>query len=183
MKLIFATSDLAGSKLIRWTLGEDCSHMAVCFDDRANGSGIVFESIAGGAKLLWFGEFKKHRRVIHALSFKDTLTLEEEEAIYQGMLARYSGQSYDWAAMAFWVWHGLILWRIFGKSLPKKNAWAKSGYNLCTGLAAGVPWVDAWAKKYSIDLEMVGPQQLYRALLASGHFQDEQPWCDAQRAS
>jgi len=179
VKLLFVKSNKIGSRLIRWTLKEDCSHFAVCFDDEANGSGIAFESIPSGAKLSWFGAFRRTHTLVHALSFKTPMPLRDEEDIYLGMLSQYSNQGYDFRALAFWIF-AAIAWRVFGISLPNKNPWAVAGFNLCTGLAGGVKWIDQWAKASKIDLEMIGPQDLYSRLLRTGYFVDEADWCEVQ---
>lgn len=186
MKLLFVSSKLIGSRLIRWALKDDCSHFAVCFDEKerleTRGSGIVFHSEASGAKLEWFGEFRKTHHIVSALSFKTPVTALDEESIYQGMLETYSGQGYDFKALAFWIWRG-ALWRAFGVPLPAKNRWAVNGYSLCTGLAGGVKWIRAWAKDRGIDLEMIGPGELHRRLESTGYFVEERDWCYLQNLS
>jgi len=183
VKLLFVRSNKIGSRIIRWALRDDVSHFAVCFDEKerleTRGSGIVFHSEATGAKLEWMGEFIKSHQFVHALSFKTPVTGLDEESIYQGMLETYSGQGYDFKALAFWIWRG-ILWRGFGRPLPAKNLWAVNGYNLCTGVAGGVKWIRAWAKDRGIDLEMIGPGELHRRLEQTGYFAEEREWCTLQ---
>jgi len=176
MKLLFTKSNGIGSRLIRWTLREDCSHLAICFDEWASGSGIVFESTSRGTSLSWFIEWRKHQTVIHALEFSPNLTLQEEEELYLDLLKTYSGIKYDWGTLTFWAWRG-FLWRFFGVKLPKKDQWAVDGYNLSTGLAKGVGWIKKWAEENHIDLELIGPQELYERLKASGRFSEEPFWC------
>lgn len=179
MKLLFVRSQLLGSRLIRWGLEEECSYFAICFDDQAKGSGIVFESKASGAELSWFGHFKKTHYLIHALSFNEPMDLEAEESIYQSILAQYSGQGYDWRALGYWVLQ-VIGHRLLKLPISRQNAWQQAGYNLCTGLAAGVPWIAGWAQESFIDLEMIGPESLYQRLLSTGQFNDERIWCALQ---
>lgn len=175
MKLLFVTSNLPGALFIRWGLGTDCSHFAVCFDEEAEGSGIVFHSILGGATLEWFGEFKKNHTIMHALEFKTPLTLQDEEDIYQSMLANYSGQGYDVRAFLFWVWRG-VLNKFFNVPIPNKNAWAVDGYNLCTAMSQGIKWIKQYAEEKKIDLEMISPHALHQVLLDSGYFVDSPEW-------
>ena len=177
MKLLFVKSEKFGSRLIRWGLRSDCSHFAVCFDEEKKGGGIVFHSSARGATLEWFGLFKQHYEISHALSFKTKRTLLEEEEIYLGLLSKYSGEGYDYKALLFWFFRA-VLWRFFRVPLPKENSWAVNGYNLCTGLASGIPWVKLWAEGNDVDLEMIPPHELYIRLLASGYFKSEGHWCD-----
>lgn len=179
MKLLFVKSNQIGSKLIRAGLQEDSSHFAVCFDDQAKGSGIVFESNAKGAVLSWFGHFKKTHYLVHALSFKEPMSLEAEEEIYRSMLVQYSGQGYDWRALGYWILQ-VIGNRVLGLPIAKQNVWQQAGYNLCTGLAGGIPCIAGWAKENGVDLEMIGPTSLYLRLLRSGHFDDERIWCAIQ---
>jgi hypothetical protein len=142
----------------------------------------VFHSIVGGATLEWFGLFKQHSDIKHILAFKSPLNLQDEESIYQGMLAEYSGQGYDRWAFCFWAYRA-FMWRVFGTPLPEKNDWAKAGFNLCTGLAGGIKWIKRWADENHIDLEMIEPHDLYVKLLATGYFvevkqqsDDESSW-------
>lgn len=178
MKLLFVKSNKWGSRFIRWGLGSDCSHFAVSFDDM-----IVFHSVSGGAELEWLGLFKRNYTIVHALKFKAPMPLQDEESIYQGMLAEYSGEGYDFKALLFWLWRGTLL-KFFGVPLPPKNQWSVSGYNLCTGLAGGVKWISSWAAENNIDLEMVSPHDLYTKLLDTRYFSDgipfgtEAPWVE-----
>lgn len=164
MKLLFVKSNKLGSRFIRWGLESDCSHVAISFDDT-----IVFHSVSGGATLEWLGLFTRHYEIVHSLKFKAPMILQDEEDIYQGMLAEYSGQGYDFKALAFWFYRG-ILKRFFNVPLPEKNDWAVQGYNLCTGMVGGVKWIRQWARENKIDLEMIKPHDLYQKLLATGYF-------------
>ena len=182
MKLLFVTSNRPASRLIRWGLKSDCSHFAVCFDEQAKGSGIVFHSAFGGATLEWFGTFKQHNHLVHALQFKSPMNLQDEESVYQGMLSTYSGQGYDRWAFGFWFIRAAMR-RFFGMALPPKNSWAKAGFNLCTGMAAGIKWIKVWADENKIDLEMIAPHDLKDRLVATGYFYDDRVWCDLQNTN
>lgn len=164
MKFLFVRSSKLWSKIIRWGLSSDCSHFAVCFDEEAKGSGIIFHSTFSGTKLEWFGEFKKHHTIMHAITFKSPLTLPEEENLYLHMLAKYSGQKYDFYAFLFWTWR-CLLHKLFKLPFPKKNYWAMQSMNLCTALASGVDVIEEKAKEKQIDLEMIAPHKLYELLL------------------
>ena len=179
MKLLFVTSNKPISRLIRWGLGSDCSHFVVCFDEQANGSGIVFHSVMSGATIEWFGYFKTHYTIVHALSFKSSMSLQDEESIYQGMLSQYSGQGYDQKAFWFWTIRAALK-KFFGIPLPSKNSWGKSGYNLCTGLAGGIKWIKIWAQDNGVDLEMIEPHMLHEKLVSTGYFIENKVWCGAQ---
>lgn len=183
MKLLFVRSNQIGSKIIRWTLRERASHFAICFDEEAHGSGIAFESAVFGTRLVWFQEFRKTHHIVYALSFKAHLPLQDEEDIYLSTLEQYSGQGYDYGALLFWMWRGLILWRIFGIPIPVKNLWAQKGFQLCTGLAGALKWIRCWAEEKSIDLEMISPEQLYMHLLQTGYFNDEREWVEIQNST
>ena len=184
MKLLFVTSNKIGSRLIRWGLNSDCSHFAVCFDEQARGSGIIFHSILTGCFLEWFMAFKKTHQIIHALSFKENLSLKDEEEIYRGMLSEYADHGYDRWAFAYWCYN-IIKQKLFGHKcrLPDKNAWQRSGYSLCTQLASGVPWIKRWAFGKGIDLEMISPHDLYIKLLETNNFFNEQRWVEEQNNS
>lgn len=169
MRLLFVTSNLLGARFIRWGLGTDCSHFAVCFDEDSLGRGIVFHSYGVGAQLEWLGHFQKKNITVHSLEFVAKLTLQEEEGIYKSLLSEYYGEGYDYKALLYWTWRG-ILNKFFKVPLPPKNRWAVDGYQLCTGLAKGVQVIAELAKTSGMDLEMVKPHDLYHLLLDSGFF-------------
>jgi hypothetical protein len=181
MKLLFVKANKVGSRIIRWGLKSNCSHFAVCFDEDEEGGGIVFHSYGSGPQLGWFEDFLDNYEVVYALSFKTEMPLAEEESIYKGLIRQYRKQWYDYAALCWWVWRG-ILFRFFKVPFPAKNAWSKNGYALCTALAGGFKWIDAWAKETGTDLEMIAPGTLYAALLGTGYFKDEGQWVDDMNA-
>jgi hypothetical protein len=171
MKFLTVKSNALGSRFIRWGLRAKASHFAVCFDEDSEGSGIVFHSHANGAQLEFLQEFLKKYELVRCLEFTAELTLQDEEAIYRGLLRKYASHKYDYKALLYWVWRGILL-RFFSISLPSKNAWQKKGYSLCTGLAGGIKWIESWAEEKHIDLEMISPDDLFYFLLKTGYIRE-----------
>ena len=163
MKLLFVRSQLLGSKLIRWGLRESCSHFAVEFGDL----GVVFESkLQGGAQIHKIEEFHRTHETVHTLAFTYP---QDTDAVFQTMMKKFLGDRYDFYAFFFWC-KCVLANRLFGTPIPKKNLWAKHGYNMCTELASGIEWIRLWAEATGTDLEMIGPETLYFELLRTGNF-------------
>lgn len=178
MKLLFVKATKPGSKLIRWCLKTDCSHFAICFDEDKSGQGIVFHSYGKGPQLAWLGSFIKHNEIVHALTFGNPMTLEYEEAIYKGVIGKYDGQWYDYAALFWWAWRG-FLFRFFGIPFTAKNNWAQNGFSLCTGIASGIPEIKAYCEKNCIDLEMIRPHDLKDLLISKLGYVESSDWAKA----
>jgi hypothetical protein len=158
MKFLWTTSDKVGARLIRWGLGSDCSHFAICFDEDIGG--IVFHSHGKGPQLEWLGEFLKKNHVVHALTFKTPLALMDEEDIYRKLVASYSSNRYDYPALLWWAWRGFLN-KLFGIPITKENHWQQRGMSLCTNLAGAVRWISKLVEEQGRSLEMVSPHELY----------------------
>lgn len=159
MKALFVASSHIGSRIIRWGLGEDCSHFAVCFDEDEHGGGIIFHSYGKGPQLCWMRDFLEKYTVVHALVPLVAPTLENEEAIYKGMISAHSKDKYDYFALAWWSWRAALK-KFMGVAIPPRNEWQRGNMSLCTALASGWPQVADYAKSHSIDLEMITPHEL-----------------------
>lgn len=154
MKLVFTKSNLPLSKIIRWGLEEPVSHFAVVFDDK-----IVFHSNLAGVQIDWFNNFKTKCEIVYSLDYN--LGLEKEEQIYQSILDKNVGKSYDFPGFLYFIWRGFLN-KVFSKPFPEKNKWAKDGEFICTGLAAELP---KGLLPEIQDTEMVSPYQLYLRLI------------------
>jgi len=165
MRLVFTTSDRILSKLIRWTFQEDVSHCGILFDEK-----LVFHSSLFGVEIQGIYAFQKISRIMHIIDIP--LPLNAEEAIYQRLLEKYEGESYDYRAFAYFVWCA-FLYRIFGWPFPDKNVWQRPEDFLCDGFLAVLdcPESPDWLRKALIDLgdiEMKSPYAVYRAILRAG---------------
>lgn len=167
MKFLWTTSDKVGARFIRWGLNSDCSHFAICFDEDLGG--IVFHSHGSGAQLEWMGEFLKKNTVVHALTFSSPLLLQDEEDIYRQLVSAYGTNSYDYPALLWWTWRG-VLRKFFGIPIGTKNQWAQKGMALCTALAGSIKWISLHAKEHNLDLEMISPHDLFVLMQVSGYF-------------
>jgi hypothetical protein len=163
MKIFFSTSGAAVSKLIRWTFKEDVSHCGILFDSK-----LLFHSSLFGVDLQGIYAFEKKSRIIYSIDIP--MSLQAEEAIYQGLLQHYEGKSYDYRAFAYFAWRG-FLYRFLGIDFPSRNAWQRPDDFLCDGFVAilkDCPECPGWLRKAISDLgdvEMKSPGALHRAIL------------------
>jgi hypothetical protein len=121
--LVWAKSSKPLSKAIRWATGEDCSHFAICLDRR-----IIFHSDLRGVHIAWFEDFSKTHDVVHSYQIPN-LSLEQEESVYQAMIAR-TGRMYDFLGLLYFGYR-LVLLRFLGKPLPSVNKWGSAHLDMC----------------------------------------------------
>lgn len=164
MRFYFTKNRLIGSKAIMWGLGEDCSHMAIGFEDR----GIVIESrLDHGVGEDSEDAFRARNTIVHQLTLKSShLPFENElrQSLNKGL-----GKRYDGGAMVFWTLAALGK-KLLGRPLPHKNPWGKRGEHYCVEIIRGSEAIlDAhlgtdFGKR---DVEMISPFQAYKILAAS----------------
>jgi len=142
MKLLFTSSDLIGSEIIRAVTGEIVSHVALC------GDGLVLHMTYSGLTLEPESNFRKHNLVQYSLDVETPLNISELAEVYWG-------RGYDFGAM-FYLGFRLMLPRMLTE---KKNLWNSSGMFLCTELATDVLGGEPDA--------MITPYKLYLQLLAA----------------
>lgn len=115
MQILFTTSNYPTSYLIRKITGDDCSHVALFFEEdqcvvHCNFLGMQRESKES---------FIKHNQIIHTIHTTYNKTSIE---VYE----QYKGVKYDYAAL---LYLGL---RYLCRLLPKANLWQSSNLFLCT---------------------------------------------------
>ena len=156
MKLLFAKNNLPLSVAIRWALKEDCSHFAVEFDSK-----LVFHSNLVGTHIEWAKTFRTKNVIVHELEYD--MPLEQEEQVYQDVLNAYDRRPYDWKALAYFTWRGLLR-RFFGTPLPDTNKWASDLGDLCTEVISHIPPALLHDPLLPRSLAITSPFQLYLAL-------------------
>lgn len=153
MKLLWVKSGLPLSKLIMWGLDEPCSHFAVVFDDK-----IVFHSNLSGLHIVWFESFLKSYEVVFEIDVP--LPLEEEEKMYQSIITKYDGASYDYGAFAYLTWRGFLK-KFFGKPIPSHNPWASSKRYICDEVIQLLPEEIVGKEIKNADLSIRSPYQVW----------------------
>ena len=181
MKLLWVAADKPGSKVIRWGLDSDCSHFAVAFDEgEANAffaRGITFHSYGSGTQIVWLKTFLETYEIIHAIEPVKKLSLEEEESVYQAVLAAEDGRDYDYPAIGWFVWRALLA-KIGYRKIDGYNRWQRDSARLCTGVAPTI--LKALGVELKVDdPEMVPPHDLYEMLKRTGKFVDATTWRQA----
>lgn len=177
MKLLWVAADKPGSRLIRWGLDSDCSHFAVSFDEGSGLSrdgGIVFHSYGKGTQVVFLQKFLEFYTVVHALEPVVEMTLEQEEAVYKAVLEHEADRDYDYPALAWFAWRG-VLQKLFGWKVDGVNRWQRPEARLCTGIAPVV--LEALGIKLPVqDPEMVPPHDLHALVLSDGRLRPATRW-------
>lgn len=135
MKLVWVKGHAPLSKAIMWALNEPVSHFAIVFDNK-----IVFHSDLMGVRLAWLPSFLKTHEIVFEKDFPGT-TLDLEEEVYQSIITKFDGSSYDYKAFLYFTWRAL-LFKLFKTPIPHKNAWGTNSSFLCTEMAETLPdWI------------------------------------------
>lgn len=153
MKLLWVKGSLPLSKLIMWGLDEPVSHFAIALDGK-----IVFHSDLSGFHIAWKNTFDRTHETIFEHELK--LPLEQEEAIYQGILDQYDGASYDFGAFIYFGWRALLR-KAFKKEMPQKNPWGNKNHFLCDEIIQLLPVEFIGQELKEADLAMRSPYQTW----------------------
>lgn len=155
MRLVFLKSKLPLSVAIRWLLGEDCSHFALVFDTPAGG--LLFESNLLGTHPKFYKTELASTTLVHEVPLP--LSVGDEDAVWDAVVARFDGRGYDWGAFFYFAWRA-VLKKLLGLPLPMKNPWAKPGTELCVEVFQAVKKYTT-LKNVPLDLSMTSPHELY----------------------
>ena len=127
MNLLFVKSDKIGSKIIRWGLGEDVSHVIVEFDGKYH---QYFHSY--GMRLQPLSP-KEYAAIGYEVVHKIELYLPyEEECVAQDMYYKDSKyQLYDYPSFVYFGWRAALK-KFFDVPFPKRNSANERDKTLCT---------------------------------------------------
>lgn len=164
MKIIWTRNSLPLSKLIRWGLKEQSSHVAIVFDNK-----IVFHSNLMGVGIQWYNTFKKQHEVVYEIDYK--MSLVDEETIYQSIINQFDGYRYDYRAFVYFVWRG-VLKRFLNKPLPKINPFDNENSFMCIELLKVLPKIEN-LNKLPENLSMLSPDMTYSILTDQHHTQQQ----------
>lgn len=149
MYLLFTRSNKLGSRFICWLLGEPMSHVAIQFT-----SGLVAHaSMDSGLRLDWAKQFREDHNVKAMITVAKPPA--EELQVMTDLLDRYYKRGYDWQAVAYLGWRGLLR-KLLGVPLPRTNPWDRKYLLYCTEWATIVLGM-------KVD-PMMTPFELYRRL-------------------
>lgn len=169
MRFYFTKSNLAGSKFIRWGLGEDCSHFAMGFDLPGFSQPQVVESrLDKGVFAHNLTGLLELNTIVHELRLREP-DPSFEEKLFQSMMKHAVGRKYDAKAFYFWIAAGFVK-RAFGSKLPHKNPWGTKRDHLCVEIIRGSELVLEEGLGMSlkgIDFEMTSPYGLLQILASS----------------
>lgn len=154
MRILFTSSPLTGSRLIRWALEEPVSHVAIeC-------NGIVLHSTWNRVDLDSISTFLKHRKVVYSVEIpekglKDLLDIA----------CKYENSSYDFRGLLYFSVRALLR-KFLRIPLPSSNPWNIAETFLCTELATLL--------LYGGEDGIITPFELYQRLLTNKakHFKD-----------
>ena len=160
MKIHWTKSKLVGSRVIQWMLGEDCSHLSLCFGEGPYA--VVIEStLFTGVRPTWNATFEKHHTIVHTLDLPVDAGVEQE--MYQAIIDRVGGKAYDWKAVLFW---GVkIALSKIGITMPR-NQWADRGSIYCVEVLSAIrEYLEIMGADLSLlDKQMMSPHDAYIAL-------------------
>jgi hypothetical protein len=156
MKILFVKSNKFGSRLIRWGLGEDCSHVAVWFESLKK----ALHSYGAGITELSEEDFFKINTIVHQIP----VSIPSEEIFYYAFKAATAKIPYDYSALCYFAYRGCLK-KFFNVPFPKENALDKRSKFLCTEA------IYAFLDIYSLEthhtilvnsvLSITSPYQLY----------------------
>jgi len=154
MQIVCTKSNLIGSKIIRWGLGEPVSHFAINFDNK-----IVFHSSFSGVHLTSYPTFIKKHTVVFSLNM--SLSEVEEESVYQSIIPSEE-DGYD--VRAFICLALLAAKRkFFGIPFPTVNPDDNKNKFLCTELGEFLP-EKLFVNGKPSDFSTTTPYQLFKML-------------------
>jgi hypothetical protein len=153
VKILFVKSNLLGSKIIRWGLNEESSHVAIQFNS------LIVHSSVFGVSLVWNKSFYKHYKVVNELDYSDRLDLREEDKVFCGIMDNYDESRYDYSALIYFIFRGLLK-KLFKIPFPNKNPLNEANSFLCTELISKLP------KRLTVDIDysITSPDRLYPLL-------------------
>lgn len=170
MMLLWTSSPLPASKVIRWGLDSNSSHFSTAYFDQG-GKGIVVHQEFKGFEIDWMPDFLNKRKVVNCLYPKKT-DLDLEEQIMTAIMDKYSDTLYDHPAFIYFSWR-VLLKKALGLPIPSSNAFSSDRLPLCTGHAEVIESIKPdWFSEPVKDFDMISPQALFNLMLDSGKFHD-----------
>jgi hypothetical protein len=164
IKYIFTKNNLIGSRLIsglsryEFQKGESISsHFGILFFDRV----VLHSNFANGVHFEPYYTFKKKNDVLSAFKRCNCeLSLIESTLLFDQLVRKTYGASYDFGAICFFIWR-VLLKKIFGKPIPDKNKWESKSKWFCNEIFEIV---------LGRDLSMKTPNDLMLLLKTNDHF-------------
>ena len=156
MRLLFVRSQKPASRLIRWGLDEEVSHVAVEFS-----SGLVIHSTFSGVTLQWIDSFLSEDEIVYSLPVTPTEG-ETEIDLMSRVMHTYWKRGYDYWAFTYFSWR-VFLRKFLDIPLPEKNRFNHERSFLCTELAGVIVGQEV--------SPMITPLELYDILTGSTHSQ------------
>lgn len=156
LKIVWSYSHNPLSVIIKWLTGEPVSHVAVIFMNH-----IVMHSNLLGVHITGIGSFNKKSKILyeHEIPMSD----QRLKPIMFEMINSYDGMSYDWKVF-FYMGLRLLLYRLFGVSMPKKSSINSKNGILCTEIARLLPIPELQNKLNGMDIQIMTPYMLYKVI-------------------
>lgn len=141
MKLVWTKSTKPLSLLIRAITGQDCSHFAFVFNNRAKG--VMFESNLLGTHIKFYESSKPHFEIVHELNLDVPVPIED--AIWDVVVEKYDGKRYDIGG-ALYLGVRILMRRFLKIPLPKQNIWADPNAYFCDEVFEALHFIDSLPK-------------------------------------
>jgi len=98
---------------------------------------IVVQSNLYGVGIDWWKQFKQSNNICYVLD-APAPSPKDESAFMQTLLDKYDGDSYDYAAFAYFT-AAALRYRTLGTPMPKRNPWKNKDTFLCTEWDGNIP--------------------------------------------
>lgn len=174
LELLFVSTDMALSKLIKWGFDEPASHLAI---DIPGADQVVHSDLLGLHRAAR-KEFLDQHKVIGTFKiWLDIGVMQKAQAAFLGLADAEKGSGYDFGAFSYLGWRAFCT-KFFGSSLPPRNPWGDSHKYLCTEAAYLLNQVVAQSTghilfAYDTDLGAMTPWQLRTKLIRTAGGKNE----------
>lgn len=129
MRIVFTRSDNLFSRFIRFSTGENVSHVAIRFSD-----GVYAHSNFLGVRFEAEEQFEKDNEIVGVCQYPADSAREKQ---LHNIIHMYQGRSYDFLACLY-ILLNLLVRRITGYMIPGPNRWANRKLFICTELVSQV---------------------------------------------
>jgi hypothetical protein len=158
IRMVGTTSNLAFSRLIRWGLGTDTTHVALIIDE----FDMVYHSNIFGTHLELKRKFFKQNKITCQVELPIAPDMEYE--FIKLFTNSINPWAYDWWGLSYFAWRGLLR-KLFRIPLPKRNKWQLNNCLLCVEVGYMIAWAykAVTGKKIigdKVDLSMTAPKDL-----------------------
>ena len=150
MIILFTRNDNLSSKIVRFVVGEDVSHVALQIGP------FVVHSDLFGIKVEHGVHYLQKNQVVRKLIFKNTVCIDD-------IVNKHWDKKYDFKGMLYLGWRAMLK-KIFRIPFPDTNRFGKDNAYMCTEVLEFVRYDRIAEALEGVNLDTVTPHQLYKIL-------------------